>query len=414
ILQYTAYAVLGFHEKGAEKESGYDCGKVFFTDQKVQEVLHVAVSSVGRFYLQPYIGRLYGNMINYFTLPIQENMSYLGENKISEEKIWHKTTYQVVMDSQGGFIDVIVRTTKNDFTKCLRVDDFQINEVDQNNGYQCGEKFISTEDLLMSAKIARKHVGKGFLYPKLYESRLYDRGLGLVMWPIYKGTGFHRSPKHLGGPYFILVDPIGQVIDVVVRTIKNDFVRCFKSRNILSASSTDVEGRVLWPKNGFTCNHIFFSDSELNLASGMAKDAQKKSNIKGYPLEYNGPPFNFPCLLWPITPSGIAPRRGRLSVFRLVLSPTYKVLGVIMQGQDTIKRCERTITTGGFLNHDKNDYNCGGIIFYQDELVSVAKVACKKIGAYGVKYPLRYDDEKFDIEGPYFIYPIIKGTEFVY
>ncbi|POS85980.1 hypothetical protein EPUL_001911, partial [Erysiphe pulchra] len=414
ILQYTAYAAFDIHENSEQLENGFSCGGVLFTENKVQEVLNVATSSVGKDNLRPYVGGLYGYMANYFRLPIFQYKSYLGKKQVPKEEIWFDSTYQVVMDSRGGFIDVIFKIKVDDYAKCLRISDFRIvNDNDQSVGYQCGEKFISSVELLLSTEYARKQMGKGFSYPALYKGHLYGEELGLVMWPIYKGAALHRSPFGPGGPYFILLDPMGQVIDVIVHTFEDGYIRCFKSRNILSASLTNVEHNSMTqlPKSGFTCYHVFFRDSELENARKLAKLSRSANKLKIFPLKYSGHPFHSPCLLWPIKASGRPYTRGKLPPYRLVLTLDYEVFDVIMQSGDVIKRCRRT-TAGGFSDFDKNNYDCDGTIFYHDELVSVAKVACGKKNVHGLKFPQKYDVEEFEIEGPYFVYPILKGIKF--
>ncbi|POS84399.1 hypothetical protein EPUL_002869, partial [Erysiphe pulchra] len=382
-------------EQTSPSENGYDCGKFFFTDQMIAVAIQEAFSEEGRKLVMPYIGRLYSHTMSLYTWPLK----YSRVNRNTKKptiKIWIGSVYQVVFTEYGEAIDMIVRIANNDFAKCWRIENSQPvaqpYELEQSNGYQCGQRFIPTEDLTYSRDIAMTFIGKEKEFPATYIGHLYNPDAGFLIWPIYRGRAFYRYANGPRGPYYLVMNSIGQIQDVIVKTEKqNSYVRCIRSRNDLSPPYVDAESSTAAQTviSGFMCKDVFFSDDDLNIARNLAL----KSRSNFYPKMYNGPPFYFPCYLWPVRSFSLPYGPGNAPLYRLVLTLDYQIV---------------------VSKDDKHDYRCGDQEFKNHELLATAKVACQRKKDYDNVYPQSYKGYVFEVGGPYMIYPLIKGKMFTH
>ncbi|POS84295.1 hypothetical protein EPUL_003417 [Erysiphe pulchra] len=393
------------------KENGYNCGDAFFTDQMVHDALMHVVSDQGRKEILPYSGPLYSQFTHYVTWPILPMGLRLGPT----EYLWHKSTYQIVFDRNGIIIDLIVRLANNQFAKCWRVEsqrsEASIYSVEGSNGYKCGSEFIPDITIAKCVSFAGKYLGGDNYYPLKYEGELYSEDLGYEIWPIYyRHLKIHRYPNSQGGPFFIVIDSNGQLKDVIARTSKKNYIRCMRARKVHPAPSTDELSRVfaIPPRHGYVCKGIFFDNQKLQLASQLAQKTGATKRLKKFPKFYEGAPFNSPCLLWPIKTNGESYRTGGASKYRLVLTLDFQIKCVAMVSDEKIVPCESTSISGGY--QDYNSYRCFFDVFSHEELASAAEIACNKmVQPQKLAYPTPYQGFKFDIEGPYLIYPIKKN-----
>ncbi|POS82050.1 hypothetical protein EPUL_005710, partial [Erysiphe pulchra] len=423
-------------EQISQGGNGYDCGKYFFTDQIDLIAIKEAFSDVGRGLVMPYSGPLYSQTMNLYIWPLLYDRLIELTNRI-----WRASVYQLVFTEHGEIIGAIVKIANNDFVGCWRTENYQpkaqLYDLEQSNGYYCGQKFIPNEDLSYSRDIAITYIGKGRQFPAAYTGHLYNADAGFLIWPIYRGQVYYKYGNGPKGPYYIVIDPKGQIQDVIVKTVKQkSFVRCIKSRNDLSPPYVDAErstavGSSTTAKirfSGFRCDDAFFSDNDLETARKTAK--VRRNSV--YPKLHHGYPCDSFCLLWPVRLSGIpyGPgkipfvslifkfhklnvfSKGRTTPYRLVLSLEYEIMCVIIKSANDIKKCDRKIMVNKVSNEDKNHYRCGIRVFKNHELLSAAKAACQKKKGYYTMYPRHYEGAVFEVEGPYQIYPLKKDKKF--
>ncbi|POS85495.1 hypothetical protein EPUL_003176, partial [Erysiphe pulchra] len=400
------------------KVNGYDCGKSFFTDQMVQDALQMALEKKGA---RAYVGLLYDVNLGYLTWPIVQNEENLEVKNMPNWRLWREAMYQVIFNTDGEVVDVIVKIRNYDFIRCWRVDQSkpEVQRVDMNNinGFYCGQRLIKKDDLENSLQIAHSKLNKGLYYPLVYTGPLYDEKLGFKIWPIYRGQEFYRSGSENGGPYFIVMDPEGQLRDVIARTASHKayYVKCMISnKNNNSPSSSTVEQNSVisgTPQTGFDCNGIFFDENDLKVARDLAKNSYETSYHNVYPLLYRGPSFDTPCFLWPLQAYGKRLMPGRVQPYRLILSLRFEIMCVAVKSGDVIKKCEKKTFSADHFLDDKRNYLCSDTFFAHKELVLAAKAACVRLGTYKSRFPQKYEGFNFDIPGPYFIFPLSKGNK---
>ncbi|KAI6245956.1 hypothetical protein HI914_06271 [Erysiphe necator] len=402
-------------------ENGYDCGKSFFTDKMVSEALQIAFSNKRRDSIRPYVGSLYSNELGYLTWPIVQDGSSSKIKKLSPSAHWLKSTYQVVFTKNGNVIELIVRLSNNDFAKCRRHDNSQLEtqeeQINPVSSYFCGARYISKDHVERSVDYFQKYVAEKKMFPARYTGSKYRKDLGLLVWPIYRGQFLYSNPTYKGGPYMILMDPFGQLKRVIVRTYDYDFVDCIASSTEIPAYVSHSNGEVSTKskgitRSGFDCNGIFFDEKELHLARNLARESGK-SRHNVYPMEHFSPPCDSPCLLWPLKPSGSMIRNGNLAPYRLVMSLDFQILFVALKGHEKMKKCEKRTIAGGNINHDQSSFRCGKMVFHNSELLPVVDKACKNIMLHLKKYPMSYEGENFQVPGPYLIYPLMKDKEYI-
>ncbi|POS85996.1 hypothetical protein EPUL_000809 [Erysiphe pulchra] len=411
LLSYvvSTHAVLDRREF---KENGYDCGDAFFNDHMVHDAFITVSSGAGRNFLLPYSGSLYSSAMRYVTWPILPMGSRISKTK----SIWQKATYQIVFDENGKVIDLIVRLANYQFAKCWRVDtqrpEASIYSVEGSNGYECGPEFIPDGTITECTRIARDNLEKGYYYPLQYRGNLYSEDLGYKIWPIYhRDSKIHKFPKDpRASSYFMVIDSTGQLKDIVVRTSRNNFIRCMRARKVSPAPETDELSQIFAKptRYGYICDKEFFDDTYLQRASKMAKRIQETKGANNFPKSYNGEPFNSPCWLWPLKKNGDSFTVGRVGKYLLVLDLDFGIMSVAMEGEKKLVQCNRRTIPGGY--QDRSSYRCDSEVFSHKQLASTAKIACKnKNKTLKVTYPAPYKGLKFDVEGPYLIYPIKKN-----
>ncbi|POS82586.1 hypothetical protein EPUL_006647, partial [Erysiphe pulchra] len=410
LLSYvvSTQIVLGRREL---RENGYDCGDKFFNDQKVHNVIKAVFLGRGGEFIWPYSGPLYSREMDYYTWPILSLRSLLGPTK----PLWQEAMHQIVFDRDGKVIDVIVRLANYQFAKCWRVDsqrsEQSIYSVEGSNGYECGPEFIPDSTIAKCVTIAKENLGKGYFYPLQYRGNLYSEDLGLRIWPIYyRDLVIHRYPNNAAGTYFVVVDPTGQLKDVIAKTSRKKFLRCMRARKVspqLDTTGLD-QASTKQLRQGYVCHDVFFDDDNLLLASQFAKKVQLTKKPKSFPKLYNGPPFHSPCYLWPINKYGRSYVIGRMDKYRLILSLDFKVLSVAMVGNKELVPCESRVIDGDYQVFYR--YRCYSDVFSSENVASAARTACKKRKKLpGKTYPVPFEGIKFDVAGPYLIYPIKKN-----
>ncbi|POS82288.1 hypothetical protein EPUL_005391, partial [Erysiphe pulchra] len=377
LAKFVTSTDIGPSNQGELNRYGYDCGNLFVTNGMVSDALELAFSEEGKNSIRSYVGPLYAIDMGYLTWPIFDYLSRSIKRKGKfPAGLWRRPLHQIVFSSKGEVIDVIIMTSNKDFAKCWRVDYSQPNPKGQDlvtsKDYYCGSRFIPNEDLKKSVRQK--------------------------------------------GPYFIVIDPKGRLKDVIVRVFGDGYVKCMPS-NIdppAYASNEKYEVNTRSSGSGFDCNGIFFYDDDLLLASNIARKVRTTGRNILFPEKYFGPPFDSPCLMWPIKPSRSTTLMnviltGNSSKFRLVLTPDFDVMCVVIKDYDRIKKCEKKTIGGEGLNHDQNNYKCEEKVFFNEELVKTAEAACKKKFDFTKSYPRSYEGITFDVPGPYLIYPLIKG-----
>ncbi|POS83201.1 hypothetical protein EPUL_006000, partial [Erysiphe pulchra] len=393
------------------KENGYDCGDAFFNDPNVHNEIKTALSERRRReHILPYSGLLYSRAMNYVTWPIIPVELQIRPTK----QFWRNLMYQIVFDGNGKVVDLIVRLANNQFAKCWRVDsqrsEASIYSVEGSNGYECGSEFIPDDTIEKCTSIARKNLDKGYYYPLRYTGNLYSEKLGLRIWPIYyRNLAIHRYPNTPTGSFFIVIDSTGQLIDVIAKTSRKNYIRCMRARKVPPTTETvelsQMSAKTI--KQGYLCHDVFFDEDDLKYASKSAQKMQKTKRPQGFPKPFNGPPFYSPCLLWPINRIGDSFRIGRMDKYRLVLTLDFMVLSVAMEGEDKLVPCESRVIDGDYQVLDS--YRCQSDVFSHEEIALAAKMACrKKKQSQRQSFPAPYQGVKFIVEGPYLIYPVRK------
>ncbi|POS84082.1 hypothetical protein EPUL_005618, partial [Erysiphe pulchra] len=397
------------------KENGYDCGDAFFDDKIVNDILRTALSEEGRKKSLPYSGPLYNRAMNYKTWPLFPTGSLSGSTKL----LWQRAIYQIVFDENGRVIDIIVRMTNTQFAKCWRVDtqrsEASIYSVEGSNGYECGSEFIPDSTIEECTSLAVENLDKGYYYPLEYKGNLYSEDQGYKIWPIYYATlVIHRYPKTpRSGSFFIVIDSAGQLRDVIARTSKKNYIRCMRARKVSPAPDTDELSQIFAKPSrlGYLCHDVFFDDIVLDLARQVAQRSQLTRRPVNFPKSYDGPPFDIACFLWPLKKNGESYATGRMDIYRLVLTLNFEVLTVAMVSDKELVPCERRVAAGGY--QVRNSYRCQSDVFSYEELASTAEIACRKRKqSQRQTYPAPYQGLKFDIEGPYLIFPIKKDKSF--
>ncbi|POS85508.1 hypothetical protein EPUL_001725 [Erysiphe pulchra] len=303
----------------------------------------------------------------------------------------------------------------------------------KENGYDCGDAFFNDQMVHDALKTALSDIGRKKIL--LYTGPIYSRVMGYVTWPILPAEAQAGRFSHIWrrAMYQIVFDANGKVIDLIVRLANNQFAKCWRvdsqqiEASIYSveesngykcgyefipdstitecveiarknlAPDTDELNQIFAkpPRNGYMCDKVFFDDNDLQHARVTAQRREETKRSTNFPRRYNGKPFDSPCLLWPINKNGESFTTGRLGKYRLVLTLDFKILSVAM------------FIPGGFLV--RNSYQCFEDVFSHEEIASIAEIACKKAKRAKRKtFPLPYQGLKFDVEGPYLLYPIKK------
>ncbi|POS83269.1 hypothetical protein EPUL_004641, partial [Erysiphe pulchra] len=283
-------------------------------------------------------------------------------------------------------VDVVDQIKNDDYAKCIRRESSHTkpshSELENSNGYLCGHEFFTDEILRQSLALAQSSVSEKPNYPCPYFGRLYPENSGNLMWPILKGENLYRSGKAHIGPYYLILNRERQFVDVVVKSLTNNFLRCIRSGQPSKEQESEPQSKpTLSPlKSGFLCGKIFFDNNVLQKDAEIASSQAGNKFPGEYPKEYIGPPYNEKCLIWPIFKDGSLYRRGVKGPYRFVLTLDYKVIGVAVWTEGKLLACdEKTITTE--KNHDTSDYQCNKQRFSHQQLVEAAEEACVRMKA---------------------------------
>ncbi|POS84713.1 hypothetical protein EPUL_002454 [Erysiphe pulchra] len=308
-------------------------------------------------------------------------------------------------------VDVIAKTTIDDFTKCIRRDDSLVgpsnSEPENPNGYLCGYRFFADETVQQSLALARTRAEDKTKFPCPYVGHLYPKNSGHLMWPIITGNMLFKSGK-VHGPYYLILDKETQFVDVVVKGYSNNFLRCIRSRKPPKAPESDPHSKLFVqpPKTGFLCGKVFFDDQVLKNYANLVKSQASKETRGKFPQKYSGPPYNEKCLIWPILKDGRLYRKGNKGPYRFILTPEYEVKSVATLFGKKLIACEKR-TIKAKKNHDESDYHCKTQSFSHQQLVEAAERACEGFNTASKRfYPASYKGSRFNLEGPYFTYPI--------
>ncbi|POS85426.1 hypothetical protein EPUL_001982, partial [Erysiphe pulchra] len=326
-----------------------------------------------------------------------------------------ETTYRVVFTTDSREpVDVIAKILTGDYTKCIRRDSSHIEpshlEPVIPNGFVCGHEFFTDEILRQSLAIAQSKIGESTRYPFPYVGNLFPADSGYQMWPILRGKNLYKSGTVNIRPYYLILNKEWNLVEVVVKGYSNNFLRCIRSRQAPKAPASDPHSKLFAPppKTGYICGKAFFDDKVLESSAEMAKIQAGKLSISKFPEEYSGHPYNEQCLIWPLKQDGSLYNRGTLGPYRLVLKPDYTVLSVAIFDGNILKACDKK-TRKAKKNHDTSEYLCAHQIFSHQKLLTAAEEACARMSPGArYRYPAKYVGPKFDLEGPYFTYPVFQ------
>ncbi|POS82546.1 hypothetical protein EPUL_005295 [Erysiphe pulchra] len=323
------------------------------------------------------------------------------------------TTFRLVFTRESdGPVDVFAKTLNDDYTKCIWRESSHIEpshtELEITNGFLCGNEFFTNEIIQQSLALAQTSVRENSIYPCLYYGNIYPADGGFLMWPITREKKLYKSGKVPVGPFYLILNKERQFVDVVVSGYSNNFLRCTRSRQPPKAPESDPHSEVFEPSSmsGFLCGKTFFGNNILIKSAEIAKNKADRVVTGLLPTEYIGPPYNVPCLIWPLLRDGSLYKGGMKAPYRLVLTSDYKVMSVAILVGDELKACDKR-TIYADKKHDTSDYQCFKRLFSHQQLVDAAKIACVKMNAPVTNhFPAGYEGHEFDSEGPYYTYPV--------
>ncbi|POS82443.1 hypothetical protein EPUL_005311, partial [Erysiphe pulchra] len=343
-----------------------------------------------------YRGLLFSDSLSseYLMWPIKKESRVLSNTK-------YKTgTFFVVFKKNGHLMGVISKLVNNDYTKCIKKNFSPTKPLasvsDGTNAYQCGHEILSDQKIQQATTLAKSNIELKNIYPMPYVGSLYPKTSGYMIWPVLYRRRLYKSGRD-AGPFFIVLNKEGELIDTVVRGYSKNFLRC-KRIKIPNAPISDPDSNLFVPpRPGFQCGRIFFEKKVLEEAALEAQLIIFRNKDRRYPTEYNGYPFNQKCWLWPLFNTGKLAKKGMAGPYRVVFTPDYKVLGAaIISEKGELEACESKIMTAE-KNHDPNDYYCSENIYTSFQLAEAAEEACEKMNNDRKKfYPAKYEGPSFE------------------
>ncbi|POS83630.1 hypothetical protein EPUL_003810 [Erysiphe pulchra] len=244
----------------------------------------------------------------------------------------------------GLIVDVVAEMKNGHFIKCKRVDEFKPEPsiIGQNYyGYECGHELFSHEVVQMSANLAQSNNGRNKLYHNPYDGPLFSPELHYSIYPLSREKNLHYAGKKPENTYFVVISPAGQIIDVIAKLKRGDFIKCartttappddiesddvsrpfnyylvmdknfqikfaaVKTPNGIKPCEASMRGiEVALPeKDNFKCEYSnieFKNEILLEIVDAGCKALGTQA--RKYPAKYNGPEFNVhgPYVTWPI------------------------------------------------------------------------------------------------------------------
>ncbi|POS83238.1 hypothetical protein EPUL_004198, partial [Erysiphe pulchra] len=158
------------------------------------------------------------------------------------------TTFRVVFTrGSNEAIDVVAKTTTDDYVKCIRRGSSHIEpshlEPLVPNGYLCGHKFFTDEIIHQSHTLAQAKVQEKTKYPSPYVGSLFPENSGYLIWPIVRGDKLFKYGMTYVGTYYLILNKEREIVEVVVRGYNNNFLRCIRSRQAPKAPESDPHSK---------------------------------------------------------------------------------------------------------------------------------------------------------------------------
>ncbi|POS83504.1 hypothetical protein EPUL_005003 [Erysiphe pulchra] len=312
-----------------EESNGYKCGYEFIPDNTLTECTRIARKNLGMGHHYPllYSGNLYSDDLGYRIWPI-----YYRDSKIHRYPNAPRSgSFFIVIDSAGQLNDVIARTSRNNFIRCMRArkvspapDSDELSQIfakPPRNGYMCDKEFFDDNDLQIALKAAQRMIAtkRSLSYPKTYVGEPFDSSC--LLWPLNKNGRSYMTGRV---DKYRLVLTLELKIMCVAMEGKEKLVPC--ERRFIRGG---------YPvRNSYRCYSEFFSHEELASTAEVACRMGKRSKKKTYPAIYQGLEFDVegPYLIYPIKANKFSPKPG---VHRLVINTLCHIAGVLTMDPNT-------------------------------------------------------------------------------
>ncbi|POS87842.1 hypothetical protein EPUL_001569 [Erysiphe pulchra] len=267
--------------------NNYECGHELFTHQTVKFTADQAMLRMNKNfkYPRPFQGNLYDSELGYWMIPVIRN------ERIGDQ-LRRRSTYNVVIASTGGVVDVIAELTDGNFMKCTkttrRPEEFL--KADLRVGYLCGTEFFDINHLKSTAKLAKAgHSSK--TYPKLYHDENYAEAKWI--FPLFPNGRFFAKSR-MYGKYVLVMDKSFGIIFAAMHSL--DTIKpCEETLRGLDTAPPEL--------GDFICHLTEFPNKHL--IDTVEVGCKALGNLRRkFPARYEGPLFNVhgPYFTWPLIP----------------------------------------------------------------------------------------------------------------
>ncbi|POS83121.1 hypothetical protein EPUL_005724 [Erysiphe pulchra] len=292
------------------------------------------------------------------------------------------------------------------YIKCKQVDEAEPSNVGQNeDSYECGHEFFSHKIVQMSANLAQSNNGKNKLYHNPYYGPLFWPESVYYIYPISREKNHHYGGKKPENIYFVVINPAGQIIDVVAELRRGDFIQCARTTIAPPDIESDEDLRL-----GYLCGLIFFKMYHMERTADLAKVRSLHQERKVFPQKYND--HLSEGYIYPLFPNGMF--YGTVSrplKYFIVMDMNFKIKYALVKTSTQMKPCEATMRGSEDTPPETDNFFCeySNTEFKNEVLLENVELACKALGSIYRRYPAIYNGPAFDVVGPYVTMPLKNG-----
>ncbi|POS82868.1 hypothetical protein EPUL_005287, partial [Erysiphe pulchra] len=363
----------------------YDCGSWMFFESLIQNMLYTNGIDIFKNAV-PFMELLYDLEENYWKIIIPEHLS--APNSI------HLTIGQM-----GQIVDVVTVMKNGHYIKCKRVDESTpgpSNIGPNDYGFECGHDLFSHAIVKMSADLARSNKAGNKLFRIPYEGPYYWPGTDYSIYPICREKNQHYSGKKPENTYYVVINPAGEIMDVVAQLINGDFIRCDRTTKVPPITDSDQDLRL-----GYLCELEFFEINHMKRTAKLAKARKPLQGQHTYPKEYNHNFFK--GFMYPLHPNGrfhgTVP--GPIKYF-IIMDLHFNVkFAAVKTKMGEITPCEESMRGIEISSPEKDNFICryNNIEFENEILLEIVETACKALGSIQRRFPAIYSGPDFNVHG---------------
>ncbi|POS83193.1 hypothetical protein EPUL_006750 [Erysiphe pulchra] len=308
-----------------EGSNGYECGPEFIPDSTIVKCLKIAGENLGKghFYPLQYKGDLYSEDLGLKLWPI-----YYRNLVIHRYPNSPTGSFFIVINSTGQLRDVIVRTSKRNYIRCMRArktppapDSVEFSQMSLRQGFICNGIFFDDNDLKQAGRLAQivQKTKRPQGFPKFYDGPPFYSSCWL--WPINKNGVSYRTGRL--NKYRLVLTLDFKVLSVAM---KGD-------NELLACESRVIEGDYHVLKS-YRCQSDVFSPKEIASAAKKACKKRKRPQRSGFPAPYQGVEFDVtgPYLIYPVKKKSSSPKPGN---HRVVINLMCDIAGILTMDPTT-------------------------------------------------------------------------------